>query len=31
MEELPAMRSWMSDALAEHDFVDVDEPYRDKR
>jgi glutathione S-transferase len=31
MEELPAMRSWMSEALAEHDFVDWDEPYRDRR
>ncbi len=31
MDALPAMRSWMSAALAEHDFVDWDEPYRDKR
>ena len=31
MEELPAMRSWMSAALAEHEFVDWDEPYRDSR
>jgi glutathione S-transferase len=31
MEELPAMRSWMSAALAEHEFVEWDEPYRDSR
>lgn len=25
---LPAMQQWVKDALAEHDFVEVDEPYR---
>jgi glutathione S-transferase len=25
---LPAMRAWTEQALAEHDFVDFDEPYR---
>ena len=25
---LPGVRAWIDDALAEHDFVDFDEPYR---
>jgi len=25
---LPAMQRWIAEALAEHDFVDFDEPYR---
>jgi glutathione S-transferase len=25
---LPAMQQWLADALAEHDFLDFDEPYR---
>ena len=25
---LPAMQAWTADALAEHDFIDFDEPYR---
>ena len=25
---LPAMQTWTADALAEHDFIDFDEPYR---
>jgi glutathione S-transferase len=29
MDALPSMRRWMADALAEHDYVDEDEPYRD--
>jgi glutathione S-transferase len=29
IDALPAMRTWMDAALAEHDFVDWDEPYRD--
>jgi glutathione S-transferase len=29
IDELPAMREWMEAALAEHDFVTEDEPYRD--
>lgn len=28
---LPAVRAWMEDALAEHDFVAIDEPYRASR
>jgi len=28
MDALPAMRAWMTAALAEHDFVEMDEPYR---
>lgn len=28
--DLPAMKSWVEQALAEHDFVDFDEPYRTK-
>lgn len=31
IDELPAMREWMAEALAEHDFVDEDEPYREDR
>ena len=31
MEALPAMRSWMADALAEREFVSWEEPYRDGR
>ncbi|MEW6703372.1 MAG: glutathione S-transferase family protein [Pseudomonadota bacterium] len=26
--QLPAMQAWVADALAEHDFLDFDEPYR---
>ena len=29
VDELPAMRDWISAALAEHDFVPSDEPYRE--
>jgi glutathione S-transferase len=29
LDELPAMRAWMDAALAEHEFVAWDEPYRD--
>jgi hypothetical protein len=29
IDGLPAMQSWVAAALTEHDFVDVDEPYRD--
>lgn len=28
---LPAVQAWVEDALAEHDFVEVDEPYRVRR
>jgi len=28
--QLPAMQSWLADALAEHDFIEEDEPYRQK-
>jgi glutathione S-transferase len=28
IDALPAMRAWMAAALAEHDFVEMDEPYR---
>jgi glutathione S-transferase len=28
---LPGVKAWMDDALAEHDFVDFDEPYRIRR
>jgi glutathione S-transferase len=28
---LPAVKAWMEDALAEHDFVPFDEPYRKSR
>jgi glutathione S-transferase len=28
VHQLPAMRAWTEHALAEHDFVDFDEPYR---
>jgi len=30
MDAQPAMREWMEAALAEHDFVEVDEPYRER-
>ncbi|HEX6707507.1 MAG TPA: glutathione S-transferase family protein [Albitalea sp.] len=30
MHALPAMQAWIRDALAEHDFIDFDEPYRTK-
>jgi glutathione S-transferase len=30
MEALPAMKAWMADALAEHDFYVPDEPYRER-
>lgn len=30
MEALPAMKAWMQDALAEHDFFPEDEPFREK-
>jgi len=29
MDALPAMRAWVTTGLAEHDFVVVDEPYRE--
>jgi glutathione S-transferase len=29
MDALPAMRAWVTAGLAEHDFVEVDEPYRE--
>ena len=25
---LPGVKAWIDDALAEHDFIDFDEPYR---
>jgi glutathione S-transferase len=28
---LPAMQAWVEAALAEHDFLDFDEPYRKSR
>ena len=28
---LPGVQAWMTDALEEHDFVAVDEPYRSSR
>jgi glutathione S-transferase len=28
---LPAVKAWVADALAEHDFVPFDEPYRQHR
>jgi glutathione S-transferase len=31
MEALPVMQAWTADALAEHEFVSWDEPYRDGR
>jgi glutathione S-transferase len=31
VDALPAMRAWMAAALAEQDYVAVDEPYRDRR
>jgi glutathione S-transferase len=31
ISSLPAMREWLTEALAEHDFVLVDEPYRASR
>jgi glutathione S-transferase len=31
VDALPAMRAWMAAALAEQDYVAVDEPYRDHR
>jgi glutathione S-transferase len=31
ISSLPAMREWLAEALAEHDFVLVDEPYRTSR
>jgi len=29
IDELPAMRAWVTAGLAEHDFVEEDEPYRE--
>ncbi len=29
MDALPAMRAWVTAGLAEHDFVEIDEPYRE--
>jgi len=29
MDALPAMRAWVAAALAEHEFVEMDEPYRE--
>jgi glutathione S-transferase len=31
VDALPAMRAWMTAALAEQDYVDFDEPYRERR
>jgi glutathione S-transferase len=31
VDALPSMRRWMADALAEHDYFDEDEPYRETR
>jgi glutathione S-transferase len=31
VDALPAMRAWMTTALGEHDYVAMDEPYRDRR
>jgi len=31
VEALPGVKAWIDDALAEHDFVAFDEPYRLKR
>ena len=31
VDALPAMRTWMTAALAEQDYVAMDEPYRDRR
>lgn len=31
VDALPAMRAWMTAALAEQDYVAIDEPYRDRR
>jgi glutathione S-transferase len=28
---LPGVAAWVTDALAEHDFVEIDEPYRKAR
>jgi glutathione S-transferase len=30
MDALPAMRAWVSEALTEHDYVKIDEPYRER-
>ena len=30
VHQLPAMQAWIQQALAEHDFIDFDEPYRAK-
>ena len=29
VDALPAMRAWVTTGLAEHDFVEIDEPYRE--
>jgi hypothetical protein len=31
IDALPAMRAWMTAALAEHGYVAMDEPSRDRR
>lgn len=31
VDALPAMRVWMAEALAEQDYVEMDEPYRERR
>lgn len=31
LEQLPSMRAWMAEALAEHQYIDWEEPYRDGR
>ncbi len=31
VDALPAMRAWMAEALVERDYVEMDEPYRDRR
>ncbi len=30
VDALPAMRAWMAEALIEKDYVEMDEPYRDR-
>jgi glutathione S-transferase len=30
VHQLPAVQAWVQQALAEHDFIDFDEPYRSR-
>jgi glutathione S-transferase len=30
VHQLPAVQTWVQQALAEHDFIDFDEPYRSR-